>query len=77
MYITKRFSATIFAFWMSVFMALIMSGILVALHSGINATFLTLWSSEFLLALSVAFPATLLITPLAGYLTNIMTNHKA
>lgn len=73
MLIAKRFTATLFAFWMSVFMALIMSGVLVGIHSGLNEQFLTLWMNDFLLALIVAFPTTLLVTPLAGYLTKATT----
>lgn len=72
MFIAQRFSKILFAFWMSVFMALIMSGILVAIHSGIDAQFMTRWMSDFLLAFVVAFPTTLLIAPLANSLTTMM-----
>lgn len=49
---------------MSAFMALIMSGVLVAWNSGLDATFLIRWMSAFALAFTVAFPTVLIIAPL-------------
>jgi len=73
MLLNKRYTGLLFAFWMSGFMAFVMSGVLVAFHMGIDESFLSKWLYDYILAFAVAFPTTLVISPVARRLTQIFT----
>lgn len=63
MRIHPRYATLLFAFLMSLFMALLMSGVLTALNLGFNSTALRRWPHNFAVAWPVAFPSVLLIAP--------------
>jgi hypothetical protein len=58
-----KHSNLLFAFFMSVLMAFLMSGILTAIHLGLTPHFIAQWLHSFTLAWPIAFPAILLIAP--------------
>lgn len=63
--IPRRFAPLLFGLILSGLMSLLVSGISTWRAAGPAADFLGLWSSAWLMAWLVAFPAVLLVTPLA------------
>ncbi|NOS95408.1 MAG: DUF2798 domain-containing protein, partial [Methylotenera sp.] len=57
MKIPKKYANLVFAFTMSLLMALIMSGVLTALFAGIDHQFISHWLRAFIHAWPIAFPA--------------------
>lgn len=57
---------------MSAFMAFLMSGILVAVHSGVDPAFMGRWMPAFALAFTVAFPTVLVIAPFVTKLASLL-----
>lgn len=59
------------AFFMSLFMAFIMSGVIILAQTGFNDShFFNAWFNAFLLAWPVAFPTAFTISPLAHFLVS-------
>jgi Protein of unknown function (DUF2798) len=69
MKINAKHSNLLFAFFMSVLMALLMSGVLTAIHLG----FVTQWLHSFVLAWPIAFPSILLIAPIVRKIVTKIT----
>jgi Protein of unknown function (DUF2798) len=63
MRVNAKHSNLLFAFFMSVLMALLMSGVLTAIHLGFTPDFIGQWLHSFVLAWPIAFPSILLIAP--------------
>jgi hypothetical protein len=63
MMIPARFTAVVFAFFMSLLMAFIMSGILTAVNLGVGAAFFAKWMHGFAVAWACAFPTVLVVSP--------------
>lgn len=63
--IARRYAPLLFALLLSGFMSLMVSGISTLRASGPVPGFLSLWVSAWLAAWLFAFPAVLLVTPLA------------
>lgn len=69
----RRYYLVVFAFLMSLFMSLAMSGVVVALQGGESGRFLYQWLViSFPGSFLVAFPLTLLITPVVRYLSEAL-----
>jgi hypothetical protein len=64
MKIDAKHSNLLFAFFMSVLMAFLMSGVLTAIHLGITPHFIAQWLHSFVLAWPIAFPSILLLAPI-------------
>lgn len=67
-----RYSNLLFAFFMSLCMAFIMSGVLTAIIDGFD-NFIPTWMFGFSIAWPVAFPAVLLIAPQMRKLVHKLT----
>jgi Protein of unknown function (DUF2798) len=63
MKINAKYSDLLFAFFMSLLMAFLMSGVLTAIHLGFTPRFIAQWLHSFVLALPIAFPSILVIAP--------------
>jgi hypothetical protein len=59
-----KHSHLLFAFFMSLLMAFLMSGVLTAIHLGFTPHFVAQWLHSFILAWPIAFPSILLIAPI-------------
>ena len=73
MKIPKKYSNVLFAFFMSLLMALIMSGILTVLFEGPSHQFVTHWMGAFIHAWPVAFPAIFLVAPIVRKIVTVLT----
>jgi hypothetical protein len=73
MKINPKHTNLLFAFFMSILMAFLMSGVLTAIHLGITPHFIAQWLHSFVLAWPIAFPSIILIAPavrkIVAYLT--------
>jgi Protein of unknown function (DUF2798) len=63
MKISAKHSNLLFAFFMSLLMAFLMSGVLTAIHLGFPPDFIAQWLHSFVLAWPIAFPSILVIAP--------------
>ncbi|MFA7349116.1 MAG: DUF2798 domain-containing protein [Methylotenera sp.] len=73
MKIPKKYANLVFAFTMSLLMALIMSGVLTALFAGIDHQFISHWLRAFIHAWPIAFPAILIIAPIVKKIVGLIT----
>jgi hypothetical protein len=73
MKIDAKHSNLLFAFFMSVLMALLMSGVLTAIHLGFRSDFIAQWLHSFVLAWPIAFPSILLIAPVVRIIVAKLT----
>jgi Protein of unknown function (DUF2798) len=64
MKINPKYADLLFAFFMSVLMALLMSGVLTAIHLGFTQNFIGKWLHAFLLAWPITFPSIVLLAPI-------------
>ena len=74
MKINAKHSNLLFAFFMSVLMALLMSGVLTAIHLGFTPDFVAQWLHSFVLAWPIAFPSILAIAPLVRKIVAKLTD---
>ncbi len=74
MKIPKKYTGLLFAFVMSLLMALLMSGVLTAVFAGINHQFFVHWMNGFVHAWPIAFPAILVIAPLVRKIVTTLTD---
>lgn len=65
-YKQTRVRQFVFAFYMSCFMSLLMSGTITLINTGLTDGFFHRWGAAFLVAWAVAFPLVSFIAPLAG-----------
>ena len=61
--IPKRFETIVFAFFMSLMMSFLMSGVITFINLGFVDQFVMLWFKAFIRAFAVAFPCVLMIVP--------------
>lgn len=65
MKVPARFTAVVFAFFMSMLMAFVMSAVLTLVNLGPVSDFFAKWMRAFVIAWCFAFPAVLLVAPVA------------
>ncbi len=70
----RKYYDILFAFFMSIFMAFIMSGVLTMINLGPVADFFFKWMRAFGIAWMFAFPSVLLVTPIARWLVEATTS---
>ncbi|MEO8485825.1 MAG: DUF2798 domain-containing protein [Betaproteobacteria bacterium] len=70
-----RSAPYVFAFLLSGFMTIIVSGIATLVGVGITAEFLTLWVRSWITAWVIAFPALLVVRPFVHRMANWLTGH--
>lgn len=63
--IPARYSHLLLAFFTSLLMSFLMSGLITLLNLGLAEDFLVRWFTAFVTAFTVAFPAILLVLPVA------------
>lgn len=68
--IAYRYRTLLFAFIMSASTAMIVSGIIIAMHTKPHAQFFKQWLSAFITAWPIVFIAILIIAPLVNKLLN-------
>lgn len=61
--IPKRYETVVFAFFMSMMMSFLMSGVVTFINLGLVDNFLILWLRAFSRAFVVAFPCVLIVVP--------------
>jgi len=74
MKIHQKHTQLLFAFLMSVFMAIIMTCIVTLRLTGLNSGFLIRWFHAFLTAWPIAFPCILLLAPLVQKIVRNLTS---
>ena len=70
--IAYRYRTLLFAFIMSASTAMIVSGIIISMHSKPHAPFLTQWLGAFITAWPIVFVAILIIAPMVNRLLNLV-----
>jgi hypothetical protein len=75
-HVPSQFTNILFAFFMSMFMAFIISGVLTMIDLGPVAGFLLKWMRAFGIAWMFAVPSVLLVTPLARRLVEGITSRQ-
>lgn len=73
MKIPKKFFPVVFAFFLTLVMVFIVSGITTVLNVGITPDFLARWMHAWFLTWCVAFPAAIVVAPFARRLTERVT----
>jgi len=73
MKISRKYAHLAFAFFMSMLMGFIMSGVLTALLIGLNGEFFSHWMHAFATAWVIAFPAITVVAPIARKLAALVT----
>ena len=68
-----RHAGVVQAFFTSLFMSLLMSAAITRFNVGDDPAYLSLWMRAFAIAFCIAFPAILLVLPLARRLTAMVT----
>lgn len=71
--IPARFAHILLAFFTSMFMSLIMSGVITLLNLGWVDDFLLRWLTAWITAFVIAFPAILMVMPVAKRLVGRLT----
>ena len=71
--ISKKYGPQLFSLILSGLMSLLVSGISMFSVTGLVSNFASLWSSAWLTAWLFAFPAVLLVTPLARKAVQLLT----
>ena len=74
MKIHPKHSHLLFAFLMSILMGTVVSGILTALFSGLNAQFFGKWLHAFSVAWPITFPGILVLAPVVQKLVKKLTS---
>ncbi len=67
--IPAKYTAIVFAFFMAMLMAFVMSAVLTLVNLGFVADFFSRWMKAFAVAWVCAFPAVMVMAPLARKLT--------
>ncbi|MBN2964090.1 DUF2798 domain-containing protein [Sulfurospirillum sp. T05] len=70
--IPKRYEFLLFAFFMSLFMSFLMSGVITLINIGAVEGFLLLWFLAFVKAFLVAFPTILVVVPQVRKLVGLL-----
>lgn len=73
MKIPKKFFPVVFAFFLTLVMVFIVSGITTAMNLGITPDFLQRWIRAWFFTWCVAFPAAIVVAPFARRLTERVT----
>jgi hypothetical protein len=76
MKVPQKYSPILFAFIMSILMALLMTAVVTLRLTGLGPGFLLRWFHAFTTAWPIAFPAVLLIAPVARKLAGRLTQEK-
>jgi hypothetical protein len=74
--IPAKFAPLVFAFFMSMLMAFLMSAILTLVNLGPVPDFITRWMRAFAIAWCCAFPAVLLVAPIARRLAGKVVDFR-
>jgi len=74
--IAYRYRTLLFAFIMSASTAMIVSGIIIFMHSKPHAPFFTQWFAAFITAWPIVFVAILIIAPLVNKLLNLFVEDR-
>ena len=74
--IAYRYRTLLFAFIMSASTAMIVSGIIISMHSKPHAPFIAQWLSAFITAWPIVFIAILIIAPQVNKLLNIIVEDQ-
>jgi len=74
--IAYRYRAILFALVMSANTALIVSGIIIYLHSASHTRFMMKWLTAFITAWPIVFVAILIIAPLVNRLLNLFVEER-
>ncbi len=69
----QRHAPTLLALFTSLFMSLLMSGVITLINLGAVEGFFLIWMRAFVMAFAIAFPAILLVLPLARRLVHLLT----
>ncbi|HEY0634193.1 MAG TPA: DUF2798 domain-containing protein [Gammaproteobacteria bacterium] len=72
-----RHAPILLAFFTSLFMSSLMSMVITFVNLGPSSDFLARWLDAFALAFSVAFPAIMLVLPVARKLVGWLVDHPA
>ncbi len=75
--IQKKFEPMLFGFILSGLMSLLVSGISTLRAAGLGPGFLPLWGGSWLMAWLFAFPAVLLVSPLARRIVRSLLSREA
>lgn len=70
--IPKRYEFLLFAFFMSLFMSFLMSGVITLINIGAVEGFLLLWFLAFVKAFLVTFPTILVVVPQVRKLVGLL-----
>lgn len=73
MKIPKKYYSVVFAFFLTLVMVMIVSGITTALNVGLTDDFLMRWLRAWFLTWCVAFPSAIFVGPWARRLTDRLT----
>lgn len=74
--LAPRHAPTLLAFFTSLFMSGLMSMVITVLNIGLPPDFLARWLHAFVLAFSIAFPAILLVLPMAKRLVMALVDES-
>lgn len=75
--IPRKFEPMLFGFILSGLMSLLVSGIATIRAAGLGPGFLSLWGGSWLMAWLFAFPAVLLVSPLARRIVRSLLSKEA
>ena len=75
--IPRKFEPILFGFFLSGLMSLLVSGISTLRAAGMGPGFLSLWAGSWLTAWLFAFPAVLLVSPLARRVVHSLLSRDA
>lgn len=68
-----RHASRLLAFFTSLFMSFLMSGVVTAINVGLPGNFVALWLHAFVMAFAISFPTILLVLPVAKRLVEKLT----
>ncbi|PID48362.1 MAG: hypothetical protein CR967_00255 [Proteobacteria bacterium] len=70
--IAKKYEFLVFSFFMSLFMSILMSGVITFINIGLVEDFAFIWLEAFCKAFVVAFPAVLVVVPQVRKIVKIL-----
>jgi hypothetical protein len=73
MKLPKKYSAVVFAFFLTVVMVLIITGVTTALNLGFQPDFIARWLHSWFFAWIIAFPSAIVVGPWARRMTERFT----
>lgn len=74
--IPKRYEFIVFAFFMSMLMSFLMSGVITWINIGMVDNFLILWTEAFFKAYVVAFPSVIIVVPQVKRLVRLVIKEE-